>query len=578
MRILFDIEGNGLLDVLDTCHVIACMDIDTKELTTFIKEDCYKALELLDKADELIGHNIVDYDMPALKLLFNWQPRPEVKLTDTLVLAKLAHQDVRNEDFREKFPKLSAGQYGSHSLRAWGERLGEKKGSYEGDFKEYSQDMFDYCVQDVKSNEVLYQYLMKAPLSEVSVDIETKAVACARRMEDYGFAFDERAAGALYAELSAKREEIFKNLTSIFPTRTIERVSEKTGKPLKPQIIEFNPGSRDHIAYWFKEKYNWKPKDFTAGGKPEINEEILEAMEYPEAAQLKEYFMLDKRIGMLAEGGNAWLKLVKKDGRLHGRINTNGAGTGRCTHSNPNMAQVPSVRKEYGKECRSLFTVPSGYKLVGTDLSGIELRCLAHYLAAYDGGEYGDEIIKGDIHTRNQVAAGLPTRDAAKTFIYALLYGAGSAKMGTIIGGGKKEGEAIKKKFLTALPAFQTLSTKVAKAAERGYMVALDGRHLPVRSPHGAINSLLQGAAAIIAKKWMILTEENCIKAGLRNGKDFWLCTFVHDELQISALEKHAELVSKICAQSATQAGEELGMKCRVDAESKIGNNWYETH
>jgi DNA polymerase I-like protein with 3'-5' exonuclease and polymerase domains len=259
--------------------------------------------------------------------------------------------------------------------------------------------------------------MMSRKMAQKAIDLEMAAAATATRMEHNGFTFDLKSAGMLQADLAAQREEIHKALRDVFPTRVIERYSEKTGKRLKDEVIEFNPGSRDHIAYWLKKKYDWKPKVFTNGGKPMIDEEILEEMEYPEAKKLVGYFMLDKRLGMLSEGKNAWMSLVKDDGRIHGRVNTNGAATGRCTHSNPNMAQVPSVRKPYGKECRQLFTVPNGYKLVGTDLSGIELRCLAHYLALYDDGDYGREILNGDIHTRNQLAAGLPTRDAAKTFI-----------------------------------------------------------------------------------------------------------------------------------------------------------------
>jgi DNA polymerase I len=438
--------------------------------------------------------------------------------------------------------------------------------------------MLTYCIQDVKTNLKLYEHLQKMKLAPQAVDLELRAASAAVRMQQNGFAFDMKAAGMLQADLAAQREEIHKSLRDVFPTRVNERYSEKTGKRLKDEVIEFNPGSRDHIAYWFKKKYDWKPKVFTNGGKPMIDEEILEEMEYPEAKQLVGYFMLEKRLGMLSEGKNAWMSLVKSDGRIHGRINTNGAATGRCTHSNPNMAQVPSVRKPYGKECRQLFTVPKGYKLVGTDLSGIELRCLAHYLALFDNGEYAKEIIEGDIHTRTQEAAGLPTRDAAKTFTYALLYGAGDAKMGTIVGGGRKEGKEMKEKFFTALPAFKKLATKVAGAAERGYLIGLDSRRLPVRSPHAALNTLLQGAAAQIAKLWLVRYEENCEKEGWVNGKDFWFSTFVHDEIQATFREDLAERAAEIAVASATQAGDELGMRCRVDAEAKIGNNWYDTH
>src|SRR5690606_31621074 len=183
--------------------------------------------------------------------------------------------------------------------------------------------------------------------------------------------------------------------------------------------------SRTHIYKRLKDKYNWKPKEFTEKGTPKVSEEVLESLPYPEAELLNEYLMIQKRISQLAEGHSAWLKMVRPDGRIYGSVITNGAVTGRMTHNSPNLAQVPAVNVPYGKECRSLFTVPDDRVLVGADASGLELRCLAHYMARFDKGAYARELLEGDIHTANQKAAGLPTRDNAKTFIYAFLYGAG---------------------------------------------------------------------------------------------------------------------------------------------------------
>ncbi len=579
MKLAFDIETNGLYLQVTKAHCMVIHNVDTDEINSYVGDmEIKEGLKLLSQAEELVGHNIIDYDIPVLNKLFKWEPNPEVKLSDTLIMAKLAYQDIRNHDFRVKPVGLEPAMYGSHTLKAWGQRIGEHKGDFDaGDWQTYSPEMLEYCIQDNKTTVQLYKYLVSQNISPKALEIETKMQQTAVRMEINGFTFNEKAASEMYADLAEQREEIRKSLVTVFPTRTIKRTSEKTGKPLKDQVIEFNPSSRDHIAYWFKKNYDWKPTEFTPSGKAEINEEILNALDYPEAKKLAVYFMLEKRIGMLGEGSNAWLRLVR-NGRIHGRMNVNGAHTGRATHSYPNMAQIPSVRKPYGKEIRQLFTVPGGYKLVGVDLSGIELRCLAHYLAAYDNGDYANEIMHGDVHTRTMEAAGLPSRDVAKTFTYALLYGAGDAKMGAIVGGGTKEGKSMKQKFFTSLPAFGTFSEKVKKASERGYVLALDGRKLPVRSGHGAINSLLQGAAAIIAKQWVVTTEKNCEKAGLVNGKDFWISAFVHDEQQITVKEEHAELVSKIAVDSALEAGEFLGVRIPVGAEAKIGKDWWETH
>lgn len=579
MKLCFDIETDGLYLQCTKVHCMVAHNIDTDEIHSFVGEmEVRQGLKLLSQADELVGHNIVDYDIPVLKKLFKWEPKKDVVFSDTLIMAKLAFQDIRDYDFRNKPVGLAPALFGSHTLKAWGQRIGEHKGDFDGgDWQTYSPEMLEYCIQDNKTTVQLYKFLKTKDISQKSLDLETAIQQTAVRMEHNGFVFDEKAGAEMYAEFAAQREVIRQKLVSVFPTRVIKRTSEKTGKPLKDQIIEFNPSSRDHIAYWFKKSYDWKPTEFTPSGKAEINEEILNALDYPEAKQLAEYFMLEKRIGMLGEGTNAWLRLIR-NGRIHGRMNVNGAHTGRATHSNPNMAQIPSVRKPYGKEIRELFTVPAGYKLVGTDLSGIELRCLAHYLAAYDNGEYANEIMHGDVHTRTMEAAGLPSRDKAKLFTYALLYGAGDSKIGAIVGGGLKEGKAMKAKFFTSLPAFATFSEKVKKASERGFVLALDGRRLPVRSAHAAVNSLLQGAAAIVAKKWVITYERMCEEQGWVNGKDFWFSAFVHDECQATVREDLAPKAAELSVEAARIAGEELGVRIPIGAEAKIGNNWYDCH
>jgi DNA polymerase I-like protein with 3'-5' exonuclease and polymerase domains len=204
--------------------------------------------------------------------------------------------------------------------------------------------------------------------------------------------------------------------------------------------MEFNPGSRNHIAYWLKRKYNWEPLVYTDSGEPQLDEDVLKSLPYPEASFLLEYFLVDKRLGQIAEGEQAWLKCVDADGRIHGYINGNGAVTSRMSHSKPNLAQVPRVGSPYGQECRSLFTAQFGWNLVGIDASGLELRMLAHYLARYDGGEYVKAILEGDIHSFNMNALGLTDRNKSKTFIYAWLYGAGDEKLGLITDTGPKVG------------------------------------------------------------------------------------------------------------------------------------------
>lgn len=595
MKLVFDIEADGLLDTISKVHCLVVQDVDTNEVFKFVghKDIIRDGLPLLNKAEEVAGHNIVSYDLPALKKIFSWELNENVKVFDTLLAGKLSNPDIYNTDVTGRHRTLEKKNYGSYSLESFGQRLGNFKGSKPVDFTVFTEEMLTYCVQDVDTNVTVYKYLKSLNISPVALEVEHDFWDITLEMEEYGFPFDVKAAQALYAKLSTERETIRKELVSLFPVRTIERVSEKTGKPLKPKLIEFNPSSRDHIAYWFKQKYNWQPKDFTPSGKAEINADILEALDYPEAAELKRYFILDKTIGQIAEGKNAWLALVGSDNRMHGRVNTIGAATTRCTHSAPNLAQVPSTRKPYGKECRSFFSAPKGYKQVGADLNAIELRMFAHYLAAYDEGEYARLIVESDIHWATAVAAGFhepgeynsdnpamkKARDNAKTLSYALLYGAGDPKLGAIVGGGTKEGKAIRKKLYENFPAIEKLTTDVKKAAEmRGCIKLLYGAQIPVRKAFAALNTLLQGGGAVINKLWVNVAREMCEDRGWIIGKDYWFAATIHDELQTFAKENIATELAKLLEDAAVEAGNRLNMRCPVAAEAKIGANWYEVH
>jgi DNA polymerase I-like protein with 3'-5' exonuclease and polymerase domains len=595
MKLVFDIEADGLLDTITKVHCLVAQDVDTGEVYKFIghKDIVNDGLPLLNKAEEVAGHNIVSYDLPALKKIFSWKLDEKVKVFDTLLAGKLSNPDIYNTDVTGRYRSLEKKNYGSYSLESFGQRLGNFKASKPVDFAVFTDEMLTYCVQDVDTNTTIYKHLKSLNLSEQALAIEHNFWHNVIAMEESGFPFDIKAASSLYAKLTAERENIRKELTSLFPVRVIERLSEKTGKPLKPKTIEFNPSSRDHIAYWFKEKYNWTPKAFTPSGKAEINADILEGLDYPEAAELKRYFILDKVIGMIAEGKGAWLTLVGDDGRMHGRINTIGAATTRCTHSGPNMAQVPSVRKPFGEDCRSFFYAPKGYKQIGTDLNAIELRCFAHYLGAYDEGAYTNLILEGDIHWANAVAAGFhapgvydetkkemkQARNNAKTLIYAMIYGAGDPKLGQIVGGGSKEGKAIRKKLYENFPAIEKLTNDVKKAAEaRGNIKLMHGAQIPVRKSFAALNTLLQGAGAVIAKEWLNVAREMATDKGLKYDEDYWFAAHIHDEIQAFAKEGIAKDFAKLMEAAAQEAGVRLGMRCRVDAEAKIGNNWADCH
>ena len=336
---------------------------------------------------------------------------------------------------------------------------------------------------------------------------------------------------------------------------------------IRSRSQDFNLGSRQQVGEYLQE-FGWKPTEFTAHGRPIVNEKTLaEVKGIKEAELIKAYLMYQKRVSQI----NSWNESVEEDGRVHGFVIPNGAITGRMTHRNPNMAQVPSSNSPYGPQCRAVWTVPEGYKLVGIDASGLELRMLSHYM---DDKDYTNEVINGDIHTANQNLAGLESRSQAKTFIYALLYGAGDEKLGSVAGGGRTAGTRLRQSFFDNLPSFKSLKNRVGTASERGYLKGLDGRKLFVRSEHAALNTLLQGAGAVVMKQALVLFNRSLKSEGL----DAHFVANVHDEWQVEVLEKDAERVGQLGVEAIVAAGEHLDLKCPLDGEYNVGNNWAETH
>ena len=592
-RILFDIETDGLLSELTKVHSLVLIDLDTGDLVSCADQEGYRSIEegidILYGAKLLVGHNIQGFDLPALHKTHQFDT--DAELHDTLIMSRLIWSDLKHNDFRflEKNPEFPKNLIGSHSLKAWGYRLGNHKDEYDGGWDAWSKDMQDYCEQDTRANLTFYEKILSKNPSDESVKLEHDFAHVIRKQEQQGFNFDEAGAEKLLAKLQTRQAELEGELQEAFPPWEIKepfvpKVNNKTRGYVKGQLtykvkeVVFNPASRDHIADRLQKLRDWKPTDFTAQGKPKVDESVLAELDYPEAKLLNEYLLLNKRIGQLATGTNAWLKLVK-NGKIHGQVNTNGAATGRCTHNRPNIAQVPSVGAAYGTECRGLFGAPEGYTLVGADLSGLELRCLAHYMAKFDGGSYGDVVVNGDIHTQNQKAAGLPTRNNAKTFIYGFLYGAGPAKIGSIVGGSEKEGRALIAKFMKATPAIKLLRQAVAEAvAEHKYLRGLDGRILPIRSNHAALNTLLQSAGAVLSKKATVILYENLTAMGYIWGVDYAQVAHVHDEVQLIARKEIADVIGQQAVKSFQQAGDYYNFRCHITGEYKVGKDWAETH
>ena len=547
-KIILDIETNIAHDKIWMCV--------TREIGGDVQvwKEASGLQKYLDSCDLIIMHNGICFDAPVLRR--NWNiTMKQSQMCDTLVLSRL----------------LSPSLEGGHSLDAWGQRLGFAKGDFKDFDSGYSKEMEEYCIQDTLVTEKLYQHLTaeltRNKFDERSIKLEHNVQAVIATQETNGFKLNERAAVTLLATLQSKLVVLETELQNIFPTKTTPRVSDKTGKPLKSKVEVFNPGSRKQIGERLIEK-GWKPEKFTENGQPIVDEGTLEGLDFPEAKAIAEFLLLQKRIAQI----KSWLDVIQPDGRVHGKVITNGAVTGRMTHHSPNMAQVPSCGSPYGEDCRDLWIVEKGYKLVGIDASGLELRMLAHYMK---DDAYIYEVTQGDIHTANQKAAGLETRAQAKTFIYAFLYGAGAAKIGKVVGAGAKEGQRLIDSFLENTPKLRALRENVAKVCKSsGSLPGLDGRRLHVRSDHAAVNTLLQGAGAIVMKQALVILDERLTKLGV----DYRFVANVHDEWQIEVEEAYADMVGKLGVQAIEQAGRVLEMRCPLTGEYRVGNSWKETH
>lgn len=601
--LIYDIETDGLLDTVSKIHCGVTYNTDSKEYKRYKPDEIPLLIKDLQEADCLGGHNILAFDNEVIKKLYDIDLNGK-ETCDTLILSRIAYYNLIaiDSNSRRVPPRLK----GSHGLKAWGYRLGNNKGDYgdkENAWDTYTEEMLDYCEQDVNLNVTLYNKLLTKQVPPEALRIEQEFAKIICRQVKYGWQFDIEGAQKLHVELMEDKVKIEDKLASVFtplidfiPMKVVPEY-KKDGLPSKnyenqikrgaytntkkgwgrDEEIWFNPGSRHHIRRWMEEVYNWHSPEKTDKGTPIINEAVLKNVKFPEAQLLREYFLIQKILGMVAEGANGWLRCVDDDGRIRGQVNTLGAVTGRCTHNKPNVAQTPSSRAFKGKECRKLWIVPAGKKIIGCDASGLELRMLAHYMAAFDGGEYGEQVVNGDIHTINQEAAGLPTRDNAKTFIYGFLYGAGNAKIGEIVNGSSAQGKKLKASFLNKLPALKKLTTAVKKASKKGFLVGLSGRKYAIRSEHSALNVLLQGAGALVMKYYLVELD-NQLRKVFTPGKEYEFIGNIHDEVQLEVDTKHTEEVARIAEKAFGTVEKQINFRVKLEGEAKIGDTWYDTH
>jgi DNA polymerase-1 len=542
--IYLDLEADGLNPTRIWCVVTRENGVNT------VHKDPGSLRRALEGSVSVVGHNLIGYDLPVLKRLWGVSVAPE-RIVDTLVLSRL----------------YDPSRAGGHSLKVWGELLGFPKGDHD-DWSCLSTAMIEYCERDTEVTEAVHKQLVKdmAGFDQKSIDLEHKVQYAVQQQERNGWLLDQGLSYDLLATFKERMNEIEEELQEKFPPIVHQRWSEKTGKRLKDRVEVFNVGSRQQIARRLS-TLGVVFEKVTEKGNPIVDEGVLDTINLPEARSVSEYLMLQKRYAQV----HSWLEHVQDDGRVHGRVISNGAVTGRMTHQSPNMAQVPASHSPYGHECRSCWTVPEGKKLVGFDASGLELRMLAHYM---DDKEFTNVLLTEDIHTRNQLAAGLETRPQAKTFIYAFLYGAGDAKIGTIVGGSAKDGADLKRRFLSNTPSLESLRDRVARASGRGYLTGLDGRRLRVRSEHAALNTLLQAAGAIVMKQALVILDNYARQWKL----DYKFIGNIHDEVQSEVAADQAEKYGWLAVECLKAAGMEFNLRCPLDGEYKVGTTWAETH
>ena len=575
MRLIFDIETDDLNAAKIWC--IVAQDIDTNKIYKFPPDKLEEGYKFLQSAEQLIGHNVLGFDIPMVEKFSN------IKLTDnvvdTLVLSRL----------------FNPTREGGHSLDNWGYRLSYRKIEFD-DYQNYSTEMLNYCVRDVQLNTLVYRRLQieSKGFSKESVDLEHQVAKIMNQQEINGFSFDSKSATLLLAQLRERLQSVEDEVHKTFKPRWVDdrivkpyikkdgSLSKRgltddeyntclTNNDFEPfmrrKLEPFNLGSRKQIGEYLIEM-GWKPERFTPTNQPIVDEKTLSQITHiHEAGLIAEFLLLQKRIAQI----DSWIEAVSEDNRVHGFVIHNGTITGRMTHRNPNMAQVPSLASPYGEECRACWVVDDGYKLVGIDASGLEIRMLAHYM---NDEEFINEIINGDVHSSNQKLAGLKSRNQAKTFIYALMYGAGDEKLGKVVGGNKADGSRIRKHFFANKPSFKSLRDRVQRAATKKYLKGLDGRKIYIRNAHASLNSLLQGAGAIVMKQALTLAD----KWATCNNIDYKFVANIHDEWQVEVKEEYADFFGEMAVKSIVESGKHFNLRCPLDGEYKVGGNWSETH
>jgi DNA polymerase I-like protein with 3'-5' exonuclease and polymerase domains len=612
LRLVFDLEADALLDAATTVHCICIADLDSDTTAEYgpDQNQISAALEHLARAAALVAHNGQAYDLPVLAKLYGWAPPAGCVVRDTLILARLIFPAVGDlDDIVTGIAKARGGTgigqlRGRHSIEAWGQRLNlAKVGADLEDFSAWSQELQDRCAADVQICKALWQFLKPDGYSRYAIELEHRAAEVCEAIAAAGVPFDSAGAQRLTDRLRVRRAEL--------------------RGPLRAQFPGVNLNSNQQLVPLFESR-GWKPSKRTEKtGQPKLGDEVLTSIAtlYPEFAGLAEYLKLGRLLAFLQTGAAALCKHVGTDRRVRGAIMPLGTPHSRAAHLHPNLAATPNPKKgaAFGAECRSLFRAPPGWVCVAADQSGLQDRGLASYLHPHDGGAYAASFAEGaDTHWRSAIALGLVSegtardkasaihtalREGAKRFRYAFLYGVGAEKAGTIIfetcrgvhnaapevmarffAGTATPGESALKRvgrqaidrFVASTPGLAELRTKlIAHQGKHHWLPGLDGRRVPVRAQHVALNYLITSSEAVITKRWLVrVYDELCERFKYGWDGDVVLALWVHDELVAYAKAKLADQVGEILVRHAREPATFYSFKAPLDADYVVAPSW----
>ena len=612
MRLIWDIETNAKnIDRVSHVWCIACKNVETGEEFSFNPERIEEGVSRLADAETLIGHNVLLFDIPVLEKLYNFKPRG--RIIDTLMLSRLIFNGLSDKPDR----------YGRHDLRAWGRRLGCHKGEW-SDFSQFSPGMMEYCVQDVRTTAKLLDHLRAARPSAAAVNLEIEVSDLMRQVSRQGFPVDVPGIERLKARLESRLVKLQQRLDKMFPpevtetdqpewygfrykgewqpliadiaveevpnfaTKTEREVWRKEQGIRKceieylegPRIVKtkrFNANSSQQVVASL-EDLGWRPTKFNESGSVNASELELCNSGIPAARVIAAYRGYTKLLGF----ANQWLEATQ-EGRIHSQFISLRASTGRSACRDPNLQQIPSTVKKrlsglrsldrYGKKCREVFTASPGHVLVGSDLAGIEIRLLGHYLSPFDGGRFAERVTSGvDIHQANADDTGID-RYSAKTLLYSILYGAGPSKIAEQLKVRPDQGQQTIHRFTAGFNGLKQLQASLLRELRKtGRVTLIDGRRIQVSSDHKVLNFIIQGSAAVLMKRWMLDAAE------VLKSTSFRILAVVHDECQSQCTEADKDCVMEALPRLATEAGRKLGFKVPIAAEVKCGRSWAETH